>query len=60
MDSCGVVTWLRRMYYPQLNTDVTGLDPLVVIEANFPREERVEPVEPQIKIEEVKDQDVSL
>ena len=25
------VTWLWRMYYPRLDADVTGLDPLVVI-----------------------------
>ena len=37
------VTWLHRMYYYWLNTDITGLDPLVVIEADFPREDTVEP-----------------
>ena len=51
------VTWLRRMYYPRLDADLTGQDPLVVIEADFSREERVQPEEPRIKIEEVKDQD---
>ena len=51
------VPWLRRMYYPRLDADLTGQDPLVVIEAHFPREERVQPEEPHIKIEEVKDQD---
>ena len=48
------VTWLRRMYYPRLDADLTGQDPLVVIEADFPREERVEP---RINIEEAKDKD---
>ena len=46
------VTWLRRMYYPRLDADITGLDPLVVIEADFWREEAVEPC---VKIEEVKE-----
>ena len=50
------VTWLRRMYYPRLDADLTGQDPLVVTEADFSREERVQPEEPRIKIEEIKDQ----
>ena len=46
------------MYYPRLNADVTRLDPLIVIEADFPREEAVEP---RVKIEKVKeDDDVSV
>ena len=57
VESCDV-TWLRRMYYPQLDADITGLDPLVVIEADFPREDTVEP---RVKIEEIKkDDDVSV
>ena len=48
------MTWLRHMYYLRLDADITGLDPLVVIEADFPREERVEP---RVKIEEVKEDD---
>ena len=36
------VAWLRRMYYERRNADVTGLDPLVVIEAKNPRDEVVE------------------
>ena len=51
------VTWLRRMYYPRLDADLTGQDPLVVIEADFSREERVQPQETRVKIEELKDQD---
>ena len=49
------VTWLRRMYYPRPDTDLTGQNPLVVIEADFPREEIVQPEEPRVKIEEIKD-----
>ena len=37
------VPLLRHMYYPRLDAGVTGLDPLVVIETNFPRDEVVEP-----------------
>ena len=44
--------WLRRMYYPRLDADITGLDPLVVIEADFSREDVVEPC---VKFEEVKE-----
>ena len=52
------VTWLRRMYYPTLGTDITGLDPLVMLEADFPREDAVEP---RVKIEEVtEDDDMSV
>ena len=51
------VTWLRHMYYPRPDTDLTGQDPLVVIEAGFPKEERVQPEEPRVKIEVVQDQD---
>merc|ERR1712153_4763 len=40
------------MYYPKPDTDLTGQDPLVVIEADFPREEIVQPEEPRVKIEE--------
>ena len=51
-------SWLCCIYYPRLDADVTGLDPLVVIEADLLREEAVEP---RVKIEEVKeDNDVSV
>ena len=36
------VTWLRHMYYPQLDADVTGMDPLIVIEADYQRDEVAE------------------
>ena len=38
LETCDV-TWLRRMYYERLNAEVIGVDPLVVIEANNPRDE---------------------
>ena len=38
----GDVTWLCRMYYQRLDADVTGLDPPVVIEANYARDEVME------------------
>ena len=46
------VTWLHRIYYERLDTDVTGLDLLVVIEADYPRNKVVEQ---RVKIEKAKD-----
>jgi len=48
------VTWLRCMYYPRLDADVTGVDPLVVIGADYARDEVMEQ---RVKIEEVKEDD---
>ena len=57
VESCDV-TWIRRMYYPRRNADITGFDPLVMIEAGFPRGGAVEP---RVKFEKVKeDDDVSV
>ena len=42
------------MYYKRLTAEMTGFDPLVVIEADNPRDEVVEQ---QVKIEEVMDND---
>ena len=48
------VPLLRRMYYPQLDAGDTGLDPLVVVEVDSPRDAVVEQ---RVKIEEVKEDD---
>ena len=44
------------MYYERLNAEVTGLDPLIVIEAKNPRDEVMEQ---RVKIEEAVDDDTN-
>ena len=48
------VAWMRHMHYPQLYTDDTELNPLVVIKEDCPRDEAAEQC---VKIEEVKADD---
>jgi hypothetical protein len=42
------VTWLKRMFYERIGSDVTNLDPIVVIEADSASDEVVET---QVKLE---------